>query len=62
MTTLRYKSLFISDTHLGLCASRTEYLLDFLKNTDSDNLYLVGDIIDFWKMRSGWYWQAVIPA
>jgi UDP-2,3-diacylglucosamine pyrophosphatase LpxH len=59
MTTLHYKSLFISDTHLGLRASRTEYLLDFLKNTDSDNLYLVGDILDFWKMRSGWYWPTI---
>ncbi|MEW8231558.1 MAG: UDP-2,3-diacylglucosamine diphosphatase [Candidatus Thiodiazotropha endolucinida] len=59
MATLHYKSLFISDTHLGLRASRTEYLLDFLKHTDSDNLYLVGDIIDFWKMRSGWYWPAI---
>ncbi|MEW8305089.1 MAG: UDP-2,3-diacylglucosamine diphosphatase [gamma proteobacterium symbiont of Ctena orbiculata] len=59
MTTLRYKSLFISDTHLGLRASRTEYLLDFLKHTDSDNLYLVGDILDFWKMRSGWYWPNI---
>ncbi|MEW8690350.1 MAG: hypothetical protein AB2535_04595 [Candidatus Thiodiazotropha endolucinida] len=54
MTTLRYKSLFISDTHLGLRASRTQYLLEFLKYTDSDNLCLVGDILDFWKMRSGW--------
>ncbi|MCU7942488.1 MAG: hypothetical protein KZQ87_07380 [Candidatus Thiodiazotropha sp. (ex Cardiolucina cf. quadrata)] len=53
MTTLRYMSLFISDIHLGLRASRTQYLLDFLKHIDSDNLYPVGDILDFWKMRSG---------
>ena len=50
MTSLKYKSLFLSDTHLGLRAARTEYLLDFLKHTESDNLYLVGDILDFWKM------------
>ncbi|MCU7932960.1 MAG: UDP-2,3-diacylglucosamine diphosphatase [Candidatus Thiodiazotropha sp. (ex Codakia rugifera)] len=59
MTPLRYKSLFISDTHLGLRAARTEYLLDFLKHTESDNLYLVGDILDIWKMRSGWYWPSI---
>ena len=50
MTTLRYKSLFISDTHLGLRAARTEYLLDFLKHNECDALYLVGDIFDVWKM------------
>ncbi|MCU7871984.1 MAG: hypothetical protein KZQ91_04470 [Candidatus Thiodiazotropha sp. (ex Lucinoma borealis)] len=59
MTPLRYNSLFISDTHLGLHATRTEYLLDFLKHTESDNLYLVGNILDIWKMRSDWYWPSI---
>ncbi|MET0010605.1 MAG: UDP-2,3-diacylglucosamine diphosphatase, partial [Candidatus Thiodiazotropha sp. 6PLUC4] len=59
MASLKYRSLFLSDTHLGLRAARTEYLLDFLKNTESENLYLVGDILDFWKMRSGWYWPSI---
>lgn len=52
----RFRTLFISDTHLGLKAARSEYLLDFLRNTECDHLYLVGDIIDIWKMRSGWHW------
>ena len=47
MATLRYRTLFLSDTHLGLRAARTEYLLDFLKHTESDTLYLVGDIYQF---------------
>ncbi len=59
MTTLRYKSLFISDTHLGLRAARSEYLLDFLKHNESETLYLVGDIFDIWKMKSGWHWPAI---
>jgi UDP-2,3-diacylglucosamine pyrophosphatase LpxH len=59
MMALKYKSLFISDTHLGLRAARTEYLLDFLKHAESDYLYLVGDILDIWKMRSGWYWPSI---
>ncbi|MES9955389.1 MAG: UDP-2,3-diacylglucosamine diphosphatase [Candidatus Thiodiazotropha sp. 6PLUC2] len=59
MASLKYRSLFLSDTHLGLRAARTEYLLDFLKHTESENLYLVGDILDFWKMRSGWYWPSI---
>ena len=59
MTTLRYKSIFISDTHLGLRAAKTEYLLDFLKHNECDALYLVGDIFDVWKMKSGWHWPAI---
>ncbi len=56
---LRYRSVFISDTHLGLRAARIEYLLDFLRNTECENLYLVGDIVDIWKMRTGWHWTRV---
>jgi UDP-2,3-diacylglucosamine pyrophosphatase LpxH len=59
MAGLHYKTLFISDTHLGLRSAKSEYLLDFLRHTECDNLYLVGDIIDGWKMNSGWYWPAI---
>lgn len=59
MNALRYRSLFISDTHLGLRSAKSEYLLDFLRHTECDALYLVGDIIDGWKMRSGIYWPAI---
>ena len=59
MATLCYRSIFISDTHLGLRAARTEYLLDFLKHVECEHLFLVGDIFDVWKLRSGWYWPSI---
>jgi UDP-2,3-diacylglucosamine pyrophosphatase LpxH len=59
MATLSYRTVFISDTHLGLRAARTEYLLDFLNHIECENLYLVGDIFDIWKLKSGWHWPAI---
>jgi UDP-2,3-diacylglucosamine pyrophosphatase LpxH len=52
----KYRALFISDVHLGARAAQTEALLDFLKEADADVLYLVGDIVDFWKVRRGAHW------
>jgi UDP-2,3-diacylglucosamine pyrophosphatase LpxH len=52
----RYRSVFISDVHLGTRGCQAELLLDFIRDMDCERLYLVGDIIDGWKMRSGWYW------
>lgn len=54
--TIHYRSLFISDLHLGKRGCQTEVLLDFLRHHDADTIYLVGDIIDGWALRSGWYW------
>lgn len=54
---LRYRSIFISDVHLGTRECRAEYLLDFLESTDCDRLYLVGDIFDLWSMRKSVYWN-----
>lgn len=51
-----YRSLFISDVHLGTKASRAKELLSFLRQTRADYLYLVGDIIDGWALRRSWYW------
>ena len=59
MATLSYRTLFISDTHLGLRAARSEYLLDFLKHIECETLYLVGDIFDIWKMKTGWHWPMI---
>ncbi len=56
MQRLHYRSVFISDTHLGTKDAQSEYLLDFLRHTESEYIYLVGDILDLWKLRSGWYW------
>jgi UDP-2,3-diacylglucosamine pyrophosphatase LpxH len=51
-----YRTLFISDVHLGTRASQAEMLLDFLKTTDVETIYLVGDIVDFWRIRRGGVW------
>lgn len=52
----KFRAIWISDVHLGFKGCRAEYLLDFLKSTDSEYLYLVGDIIDIWNMRRGLFW------
>jgi len=52
----RFRTLFISDVHLGTRGCQAERLLDFLRWHDAETIYLVGDIIDGWQLRSGWYW------
>jgi len=52
----KFRTIWISDVHLGFKGCRAEYLLDFLKSTESEYLYLVGDIIDIWSMRRGLFW------
>jgi len=59
MPSLRYRTLFISDTHLGLKSAKTEYLHDFLTHTECDTLYLVGDIVDGWKLRKSFHWPEI---
>ena len=51
-----YRSIFISDTHLGSKGCKAKLLNNFLKNNTADNLYLVGDIIDGWRLKQNWYW------
>ena len=53
---MTYRTVWISDVHLGTRGSQAEALLDFLKNTHCERLYLVGDIIDIWALRRGIYW------
>ena len=53
----RYRAIWISDFHIGTRRAQTAMLLDFLKYTDSDTLYLVGDIIDNWSLKKTWYWN-----
>jgi len=55
--TLRCRAIFISDVHLGTLSCQAERLLDFLRHTDSDDLYLVGDVIDGWQLKRRWYWH-----
>ncbi len=52
----KYRSLFISDVHLGTNACQAELLLDFLREHDAETIYLVGDIVDFWRIRRGAVW------
>ena len=52
----RYRTIWISDVHLGTRACKAELLLDFLRRTESDTLYLVGDIVDGWRLKKNWYW------
>jgi UDP-2,3-diacylglucosamine pyrophosphatase LpxH len=50
------RTLFLSDLHLGTRGCQADYVLDFLKHYDVDTIYLVGDIIDGWRLKTGWYW------
>lgn len=52
----KYRTLFLSDLHLGTRAAQAELLLDFLKYHDAETVYLVGDIVDGWRLKKGWYW------
>lgn len=53
---LSFRTIWISDIHLGTRGCQAELLLDFLKHTESEYLYLVGDIVDGWQLRKRWYW------
>jgi UDP-2,3-diacylglucosamine pyrophosphatase LpxH len=52
----RYRTIWLSDTHLGTSGCQAKYLLDFLRFNESEYLYLVGDIIDGWQLKKGWFW------
>ena len=54
--TMRVRTVWISDLHLGTPGCQAVALLDFLKQVDCDELFLVGDIIDGWQLRRSWYW------
>lgn len=53
---IRWRTLWISDIHLGSAGCKAEYLLDFLARNEADTLYLVGDIVDGWQLRKSWHW------
>ena len=55
-TTLRVRSIFISDIHLGFRGCQAHYLLDFLRSVECEQIYLVGDIVDLWAMTRSFYW------
>jgi UDP-2,3-diacylglucosamine pyrophosphatase LpxH len=53
---LRFRTIWISDLHLGSSSCQATLLLDFLRHTESEQLYLVGDIVDGWQLRRRWFW------
>lgn len=53
---MRFRTIWISDIHLGTAGCNAAMLLDFLRSVECETLYLVGDIIDGWRLRKGWYW------
>lgn len=52
----KFRTIWISDIHLGTKGCNAELLLDFLHSVECETLYLVGDIIDGWRLKKGWYW------
>src|ERR1700760_4340834 len=53
---LSYRTLWVSDIHLGTRGCQAELLLDFLNHVKADTVYLVGDIFDGWVLKKRWYW------
>jgi len=52
----QHRTIFISDTHLGTRGCKAQLLADFLARNSCETLYLVGDIIDGWRLKQRWYW------
>jgi UDP-2,3-diacylglucosamine pyrophosphatase LpxH len=55
-TSTQWRTIWISDTHLGTAGCNAPHLLDFLRRNEAETLYLVGDIIDGWQLRRNWVW------
>ena len=53
----RYRTIWISDIHLGTRGCKADLLLEFLRHTEANTIYLVGDIIDGWRLKRSWYWN-----
>lgn len=51
-----HRTIWLSDIHLGTRGCKAEFLLDFLRHNEAETIYLVGDIIDMWRLRKAWYW------
>ncbi|PSM19638.1 MULTISPECIES: UDP-2,3-diacylglucosamine diphosphatase [Nitratireductor] len=51
-----FRTLFVSDIHLGSKPAKAELLIDFLRHHDAATIYLVGDIVDGWRLRRSWHW------
>lgn len=56
------RSVFVSDLHLGCKFARAEEFLEFLRCCEPEFLYLVGDVIDGWRLRRTWRWEPTYDA
>lgn len=56
MTPNHYKSIWLSDIHLGCKDCKAEFLLEFLETHHAERLFLVGDIVDFWALSRRVHW------
>lgn len=54
--TIECRTVFVSDVHLGTRSCQARAFLDFLKHVEAEHIYLVGDIVDFWKLQRGLHW------
>ena len=54
--TRQHRTIFISDTHLGTRGCKAEALADFLHHNSCETLFLVGDIVDGWRLKHRWFW------
>lgn len=52
----QFRTLFISDIHLGSRAAKADFLIDFLRRHEAETIFLVGDIVDGWRLRRSWHW------
>lgn len=52
----KFRTVWISDVHLGTRGCNAEMLVDFLRAIECETLFLVGDIVDGWRLKKGWYW------
>ena len=57
LPTQHYRAIFLSDIHLGTRGCKAEFLLDFLRHNDADEIYLIADIIDCWRLKRTWFWM-----
>jgi UDP-2,3-diacylglucosamine pyrophosphatase LpxH len=52
----QFRTLFLSDIHLGSKASKADFVIDFLRHHEAEEIFLVGDIVDGWRLRRTWHW------
>ena len=52
-----YRAIWISSVHLGTRDCKADLLIDFMRQTESEYLYLIGDIFDGWRLKRSWYWH-----